>query len=62
MAVFGYSTKLKRGLELAFGAYFLHDFLHKNGPYLILYQLTKSQYCTFFPSQGIKQSALSSFY
>ena len=26
MAVLGYFTKLKRGLGLAFGAHFLHDF------------------------------------
>ena len=26
MAVLGYLAKLKRGLGLAFGAYFLHDF------------------------------------
>ena len=26
MAVLGYLAKLKRGLELAFGADFLHDF------------------------------------
>ena len=29
MAVLGYSAKLKRGLGLAFGAHFLHDFFIK---------------------------------
>ena len=37
MAVFGYLPKLKRGLVQAFGANFLHDFFHKNVPYLIRY-------------------------
>ena len=56
MAVLGYLAKLKRGLRLAFGAHFLHDFFHKNVPYLILYQWTKYQCHTFFPSQDIKQN------
>ena len=30
MAVLGYLAKLKRGLGLAFGVYFLNDFFHKN--------------------------------
>ena len=29
MAVLGYFPKLKRGLELTFGAHYLHDFLVK---------------------------------
>ena len=29
MVVLGYLAKLKRGLELAFGAHFLHDFPKK---------------------------------
>ena len=41
MVVLDYLAKLKRGLGLAFGAYFLHDFSIKNVPYLILYQWTK---------------------
>ena len=32
-AVLGYLTKLKRGLGLAFGAHFLHDFSIKNVPF-----------------------------
>ena len=35
MAVLGYLPKLKRGLGLAFGALFVHDFSIKNVPYLI---------------------------
>ena len=62
MAVLGYLAKLKRGLELAFGAYFLHDFSIKNVPYLILYQWTKFQCQTLFLSQDIKQNVLLSFY
>ena len=48
MAVFSYLPKSKRGLELAFGAHFLHGFFHANVPYLILYQLTKFQCHIFF--------------
>ena len=58
MAVLGYLTKLKRGLGLAFGAYFLHNFSIKNVLYLILYQLTKIQCHTLFLSQDIKQNML----
>ena len=46
MAVLGYLPKLKRGLELVFGAHFLHYF---KIPCLILYQLTKFQCHIFFP-------------
>ena len=60
MAVLGYLEKLKRGLELAFGAHFLHDFSIKNVPYLTLYQWTKFQCHTLFLSQDIKQNVLSS--
>ena len=56
MAVSGYLPKLKRGLALAFGAHFLHDFFIKNVPYLILYQWPRFQCHTFFPSQDIKQN------
>ena len=62
MAVFGYLAKLKRGLGLAFGAYFLHDLFHKNVPYLILYRWTKFQCHTLFLSQDIKQILLLSSY
>ena len=57
MAFLGYLPKLKRGLGIASGAHFLHDF-----PYLILYQWTKFQCHTFFPSQDIKQNVLLSSY
>ena len=43
MAVLGYLAKLKRGLGLAFGSHFLHNFFCNNVPYLILYQWTKFQ-------------------
>ena len=57
MVVLGYIAKSKRGLGLAFGAYFLNDY-HKNGPYLILYQWTKSQCHNLFPSHNIKQNVI----
>ena len=41
--ILGYLPKLKKGLELAFGAYFPAWVFHTNAPYLILYQLTKFQ-------------------
>ena len=62
MAVLGYLQKLKRGLGLAFGADFLHDFPPKNISYLIIYQRTKFQCHTFFPSQDIGQNVLLSSY
>ena len=62
MAVLGYLAKLKRGLGLAFGAHFVHDF-SINLPYFILYQWKTFQHHTFFPSQDIKQNVfLSSYY
>ena len=54
----GYLPKLKRGLGLAFGADFPHDFPKKNVPYFILYLWTKFQCHTFFPSQDIKHNVL----
>ena len=62
MAVLGYLPKLKGGLKLAFGAYFLHDFSIKMFFYLILYEWAKFQCHTSFPSQDIKQNVLLSFY
>ena len=62
MAVLGYLAKLKRDTGLAFGAHFLHDFFHKNVPYLILYQWTKFQCHTLFLYQDIKQNVLLSSY
>ena len=58
----GYLAKLKRSQVLAFGAHFLDDFFRKNVPYLILYQWTKFQCHTFFPSQDIKKNVLLSSY
>ena len=58
MAVLGYLAKLKRGLGLAFGAHFLHNFSIKNVLYLILYQWTKFQRHTLFLSRDIKQNML----
>ena len=51
MAVLGYLPKFKRSLGLGYGARFLHVFL-------TLYQLTKFQCNTFFPSQDIKRNVL----
>ena len=58
--VLGYLPKLKKGLELTFGAHFLHGFFHTNAPYLILYQLTKFQRYIFL--QNTKQNVLLSSY
>ena len=52
MTVLNYLPKFKRGLGLAFWAYFLHVFFHEDFPYLIFYQLTKKH----FPSEDIKQN------
>ena len=57
MAVLGYLPKLKKDLGLAFGTNFQLIF-HKNFPYSMLYQWTKFQCHTFFPSQDIKQNVL----
>ena len=62
MPVLDYLAKSKRDLGLTFGAHFLHDFLHKNIPYLILYQWTKFPCHTSFLSQDIKQNMLLSSY
>ena len=62
MSVLGYLVKLKRGLGLTFVPHFLHDFLHENVPYLILYQWPRFQYYTLFSSQDIKQNMLLSSY
>ena len=53
MAVLGYLPKLKRDLEPAFGAHFLHDFYIK--VFLIYYFIDRQNFqChTFFPSQDI---------
>ena len=62
MTVLDYIPNLKRDLGLAFGAHFLHVFFRKNVSYVILYQWTKFQRHTFFPSQDIKQNVLLSSY
>ena len=54
--------KLKRSLGQVFRAYFLHNFLHKNVSFLILYLWTKFQCCIFFPAQVIKQNVLLNCY
>ena len=61
VAILVYLPKLKRGLGLAFGVHFLHDFSIKNIPYLIFYQLTKFQWHTFL-FQDIMQNILLSSY
>ena len=61
MAVLGYLPKLKRGLGLAFGAHFLHDFSIKM--FFIQYSIIGQNFnVTFFPSQVIKQNVLLSSY
>ena len=62
MSFLGYVPKLERGLGLAFGAHFLHDFFHKNVSYLIICLWAKFQCHTVFPSQDIKQNVLLSSY
>ena len=54
MTVLSYLAKLKRGLGLAFGAHFLHDFSIKIW--------TNFQCHTFFPSPDIKRNVLLSSY
>ena len=55
MAILGYLPKLKRGLELAFGALFLRVFF-------LIQMFFKFQCHIFFPSQDIKQNVLLSSY
>ena len=61
MVVLDYLAKLKRGLGIAFGAHFLHDFSMKM-LYLILYQWTTFQCHTSFLSQDIKHNVLFTSY
>ena len=51
-----------KGSGTSFWCTFSVWFFHKNVPYLILYQWTKFQCHTFFPSQDIKQNVLLSSY
>ena len=59
---FGLFTKIKKVPGTSFWCTFLAWFFHKNVPYLILYQWTKFQCHSFFPSQDIKQNVLLSSY
>ena len=61
MAVLGYLPKLKRGLGLAFGVHFLHDF-PKIFPYLLLYEWTKFQCHTFFSFSRYQTKCVLSSY
>ena len=60
MTALGYLRKLKRGLGLAFGAYFLYDFCIKMS--FIYYSIYGQSFnlIPFFPSQDIKQNVLLS--
>ena len=62
MTFLSYLLKLKRGLGLAFGAHFLHNFFNKSVSYLIVYKWTKFQCHNLFLSQDIKQNVLLSSY
>ena len=62
MAVLGHLPTLKRGLGLAFGAYFLHDFTMKMFLFSYsIYQWIKFQCHIFIPSQDIKQNSVIKF-
>ena len=61
MAVLGYLPKLKRGLGLAFGAYFLYDFSLQMFLFYTM-PMEKVSMSYFFPSQDIKQNVLLSSY
>ena len=62
MAFLDYLPRLKRGLGIASGAYFLNDFpITMFVPYLILYQWTKFQCHTLFLSRYQKNVLLSSY-
>ena len=51
-----------KGFVTNFWCTFSELFFNKNVSYSILYQLTKFQCHTFFPSQDIKQNVYLSFY
>ena len=59
---FGLFSKIKKGSGTSFWCIFSAWFCHTNVLYLILYQLIKFQYHTFFPSQDIKHNVLLSSY
>ena len=46
-------TKIKKGSGTSFWCIFYALFFHKNFAFLILFQLSKFQCHTFFPSQDI---------
>ena len=58
---FGLFTKIRKGSGTSFCYIFSPLYFHKNVPNLILYQLTKFQCHTFFPTQDIKQNVLTKF-
>ena len=58
---FGLFTKIKKGSGTSFWCTFFAWFFHRNVTYFILYQWTKFQCHTFFPSQDIKPNVLSSY-
>ena len=62
MADLGYLPKLKRGLGLAFGGYFLHGFFIQM--LLILYYISWQSFnvISFFPFRDIKSNELLSSY
>ena len=62
MAVLRLLPKVKRGMGLAFGAHFLHDFSKKCALFNTLSMDKVFQCHTFFLSQAVKQNVLSSSY
>ena len=54
--------KLKRGLGLAFGGYFLHNFSKKNCSLFNTLSMDKVSLLYFFPFQDIKQNVLLNSY
>ena len=48
MTALGYLPKSKKGLEIAFGVHFLHDFTIK-----MFFSIIKFQFRTFFPTQCV---------
>ena len=60
--VFGLLTKIKKVSGTSFSCKFSAWSFNKSFPYLNLYQLTKFQYHTCFPSDYIKQSVSLSSY
>ena len=61
MTVLGYSPKLKRGMGLAFGAHFLHDFSIKKHSLFNALSMGKVSMSHLFSSQDIENMLLSSY-